>query len=111
MFSTFKVLGSSCAPSGLLISSGNCDGYTRYSIYTNGNCGFYRVNTQTNSPSCGYVDPCAGCPAPYTVVSSYCSYYGCSGNPGCDLVTNYANGCCGIVESSCDNCGCCGGSC
>jgi hypothetical protein len=46
--------GTACAEAGLLLSSGNCSGYTRYDTYTDGSCGSYNVATEYNSVSCGY---------------------------------------------------------
>lgn len=81
--------GQACAYSGYLISSGNCDGYTRYNIYTDGSCGTYRVNTESNSPSCGY-NPCAGSPGYGTRLSTYCSGY--------TLMYSASDGCYGSYE-------------
>ncbi len=97
--------GAACAYYGYNFSQGNCDGYTRYDLNTDGGCGFYRVDTEYNSPSCGYVsNPCAGCPPRGTYFQGCTD---CAGNPDCDFqVLNY-NGCCG-VENYCDAFGCCG---
>jgi hypothetical protein len=101
--------GPACAFSGYLISSGNCSGYTRYDLYTDGSCGSYSVVTENNSPSCGYVNnPCAGCPS-YGSVFLGQSCTGCAGNPGCDNQPCYSDGCCGS-QCGCQPNDCCGPS-
>jgi hypothetical protein len=99
--------GAACAYYGYNFTTGNCDGYTRYDINTDGGCGFYRVDTEYDSPSCGYVyNPCAGCPA-YGTHLGY--YYGtnCAGNGGCDYNFKRADGCCGEYVAECDPNGLC----
>jgi hypothetical protein len=93
--------GAACAYYGVNYTRDNCDGYTRYDTYTDGGCVFYRVDTEYNSPSCGYVyNPCAGCPA-YGTHLGY--YYGtdCAGNGGCDYNFKRADGCCGEYVAEC----------
>jgi hypothetical protein len=93
--------GAACAYYGYNFSLNNCDGYTRYDTYTDGSCGFYRVDTEYNSPSCGYVNPCAGSPGGGTYLSYYCGGY--------TLFNIYSDGCNGIyveaVESNSPTCG------
>jgi len=95
--------GAACAYYGYNFSTGNCDGYTRYDTYTDGSCGFYRVDTEYNSPSCGYTsDPCAGCYAYGTFLTNYC-------DGAYNLYSVYADGCCGsytVVTECSAVCGC-----
>jgi hypothetical protein len=87
--------GAACAYYGYNFSTNNCDGYTKYDLNTDGSCGFYRVDTEYDSPSCGYVNPCAGCPAPGAYLSSYCDGY--------TLKYRYTNGCCGSYDEAVEN--------
>jgi hypothetical protein len=85
--------GAACAYYGYNFTTGNCDGYTRYDINTDGGCGFYRVDTEYNSPSCGYVyNPCAGCAANGTFLYSTCD------QDDYRRYNVYANGCCGVYQ-------------
>jgi hypothetical protein len=100
--------GAACAYPYVNFSQNHCDGYTRYDIYTNGSCGFYRQDLEYNSPGCGYVyNPCAGCPAIHTVLLSTCN--SCAGNGGCDYQYAVADGCCGLYTSGCEYYACCSG--
>jgi hypothetical protein len=97
--------GAACAYYGVNYTRNNCDGYTRYDLYTNGSCGFYRVDTQYNSPGCGWTDPCYYCTGPGAYLETYCD--------GCTLVNKYTDGCCGAytsaVEYDSPSCGCSSG--
>ena len=81
--------GAACAYYGYTFSTGNCDGYTKYDLNTNGSCGFYRVDTEYNSTYCGY-NPCAGSPGYGTYLTNYCS--------GTTLVNRYSDGCNGYYD-------------
>ena len=95
--------GTACAEAGLLLSSGNCSGYTRYDTYTDGSCGSYDVATEYNSVSCGY-NPCTCSTA---ITYSQCD--GCAGGGGCDRQTCYRDTCCNIT-CYCAAQDCCGPS-
>jgi hypothetical protein len=97
--------GAACAYYGYNFERGNCDGYTKYDINTDGNCGFYRQDTEYNSSYCGYVaNPCDGCDTRGRVYSGYCN--DCAGESGCDATFTYADGCCGEF-SQCYSMYCC----
>ena len=49
---------SSCPAKGMLSSTGDCDGTTKYSKEHDGNCGTTIINVETNSPDCGYYVNC-----------------------------------------------------
>ena len=99
--------GAACAYYGVNFTTGNCDGYTKYDINTDGSCGFYRQDIEYNSSSCGYVaDPCAGC-TPYGTPIGDSGCDGCAGSPGCDTTFYYHNGCCGTFDYCFSNY-CCG---